>query len=304
MASGGAAEPQPPVGGAPTGRVTDRGKRGERLSTAPALHRPAVPAAYAGAMRLILWDIDGTLVQAGEVGRDIFTEAFQAVVGRAPDQVAARMLAMAGRTDPEIALEFLTAHEVAEGERHLPAFSEALVTALAGKAAMIRERGRALPGARDVLEALDRTDGVVQSLLTGNVQPNALLKLASFQLDGYLDFEVGGFGSDHHHRPSLVQVARDKAERKYGTAFAGPATVLVGDTPLDVAAGKVGGARVVAVATGPYRVEELRATEADAVLEDLGDTGAALRAILGEGRGAPPGTPARWCRGPSAPSSP
>src|SRR4029450_6241690 len=189
---------------------------------------------------------------AGEVGRDIFTEAFQAVLGRAPDQVAARMLAMAGRTDPEIALEFLAAHEVAEGERHLPAFSEALVTALAAKAAVIRERGRALPGAGGVLDALGRTDGVVQSLLTGNVQPNALLKLASFELDAYLDFEVGGFGSDNRHRPSLVEVARAKAEGKYGTAFAGPATVLVGDTPLDVDAGRAGGARGVAGGTRPH----------------------------------------------------
>jgi len=236
-------------------------------------------------VRLVLWDIDGTLVQAGEVGRDIFTEAFQAVLGRDPDRITARALAMAGRTDPEIALEFLAAHEIAEGERHLPAFSEALVTALAAKEALIRERGRALPGARETLAALDRVDGVVQSLLTGNVQPNALLKLASFQLDGYLDFEVGGFGSDHRHRPSLVQVARDKAERKYGTAFAGTATVLVGDTPLDVAAGRAGGARVVAVATGPYRAEELAATQADAVLEDLRDTEAALAAILGDGVG-------------------
>jgi phosphoglycolate phosphatase-like HAD superfamily hydrolase len=239
------------------------------------------PARAARMRRLVLWDIDGTLVQAGEVGRDIFAEAFQAVLGRAPDQVTARALAMAGRTDPEIALEFLAAHEVAEGERHLPAFSEALVSALAAKAALIRERGRALPGAREVLAALGRADGVVQSLLTGNVQPNALLKLASFDLDGYLDFEVGGFGSDHHHRPSLVQVARDKAGRKYGTAFEGTATVLVGDTPLDVTAGRAGGARVVAVATGPYRVDELRTTEADAVLPDLRDTRAALAAILG-----------------------
>ena len=233
-------------------------------------------------MRLVLWDIDGTLVQAGEVGRDIFAEAFQAVLGRAPDQVAARMLSMAGRTDPEIALELLAAHEIAEGERHLPAFSEALVTALAAKAVAIRERGRALPGARDVLAALGRDDGVVQSLLTGNVQPNALLKLASFGLDGYLDFEVGGFGSDHRHRPSLVEVARDKAERKYGTAFDATATVLVGDTPLDVAAGRAGGARVVAVATGPYGLDELEETAADAVLPDLRDTDAAVAAILGE----------------------
>ena len=233
--------------------------------------------------RLVLWDIDGTLVQAGDVGRDIFTEAFQAVLGRAPDQVAARMLAMAGRTDPEIALEFLAAHEIAEadGERHLPAFSEALATALAAKAALIRERGRALPGARETLAALGRSDGVVQSLLTGNVQPNALLKLASFELDGYLDLDVGGFGSDNRHRPSLVEVARAKAEGKYGTAFAGPATVLVGDTPLDVDAGRAGGARVVAVATGPYGVAELEATGADAVLPDLRDTDRALAAILG-----------------------
>ena len=233
-------------------------------------------------MRLVLWDIDGTLVQAGEVGRDIFAEAFQAVLGRAPDQVAARLLSMAGRTDPEIALELLAAHEIAEGERHLPAFSEALVTALAAKAVAIREQGRALPGARDVLAALGRDDGVVQSLLTGNVQPNALLKLASFGLDGYLDFEVGGFGSDHRHRPSLVEVARDKAERKYGTAFDATATVLVGDTPLDVAAGRAGGARVVAVATGPYGLDELEETAADAVLPDLRDTDAAVAAILGE----------------------
>jgi phosphoglycolate phosphatase-like HAD superfamily hydrolase len=231
--------------------------------------------------RLVLWDIDGTLVQAGEVGRDIFTEAFQAVLGRAPDQVTAKALVMAGRTDPEIALEFLAAHEIAEGASHLSAFSEALVTALAAKAAVIRERGRALPGAREALVALGRTEGVVQSLLTGNLEPNALLKLASFELDGHLDFEVGGFGSDHHHRPSLVEVARAKAERKYGTSFPGTATVLVGDTPLDVVAGRAGGARVVAVATGPYRAGELRSTEADAVLENLRDTGAALAAILG-----------------------
>src|SRR3712207_2481264 len=183
---------------------------------------------------------------------------------------------MAGRTDPEIALEFLAAHQIAEGERHLPAFTEALVTALAAKAAVIRERGRALPGAGEVLAALGRTEGVVQSLLTGNVQPNALLKLASFELEGYLDFEVGGFGSDHRHRPSLVEVARAKAERKYGTGFPGTATVLVGDTPLDVAAGRAGGARVVAVASGPFRAHELRQTEADAVLEDLRETDGVL----------------------------
>jgi phosphoglycolate phosphatase len=232
--------------------------------------------------RLVLWDIDGTLVAAGQVGRDIFDDAFRAVVGRAPEAVAARVIAMAGRTDHEIALEFLAAHQVAEGERHLPAFTEALVAALAARSAVIRDRGRALPGAEAALAAVGRADGVTQSVLTGNVQPNALLKLAAFGLDGYLDLAVGGYGSDDRRRPLLVGVARAKAARKHGVAFDGPATVLVGDTPLDVAAGQASGARVVAVATGPYRVDELEAAGADVVLPDLRDTGAVVAAVLGE----------------------
>jgi phosphoglycolate phosphatase len=229
----------------------------------------------------VLWDVDGTLVQAGQVGRDIFTDAFSAVFGRAPDAVATRALAMAGRTDHEIALEFLATHRIAGAETHLPAFTEALVAALAAKQAVIRERGRALPGAEAALVALGAVPGVVQSLLTGNVEANALVKLAAFRLDSHLDFDVGGFGSDHRHRPSLVGVARRKAARKYGAAFDGAATVLVGDTPLDVAAARDGGARAVAVATGPYGVDELKATGADVVLADLRDTDRALAAILG-----------------------
>ena len=187
----------------------------------------------------MLWDVDGTLVQAGQVGRDIFTEAYLAVFGHAPDEATAAALVMAGRTDLEIALDFLDSHRIAGAEAHLPAFGEALVTALAAKEAVIRERGlgagqgaaaldrergRALPGAEAALAALGRRPDVVQSLLTGNVEANALVKLAAFRLDGYLDFEVGGFGSDHRHRPSLVGVARRKAEQKYGLAFDGVTT--------------------------------------------------------------------------------
>jgi phosphoglycolate phosphatase-like HAD superfamily hydrolase len=229
----------------------------------------------------VLWDVDGTLVQAGQVGRDIFTEAYLTVFGYAPDEATAAALVMAGRTDLEIALDFLDSHRIAGAEDHLAAFSEALVTALAAKEAVIRERGRALPGAEAALAALGRRPDVVQSLLTGNVEANAVVKLAAFRLDGYLDFEVGGFGSDHRHRPSLVGVARRKAERKYGMAFDGAATVLVGDTPLDVAAGRDGGARVVAVATGPFGVGELEAAGADAVLPDLRDTDRVVAAVLG-----------------------
>jgi phosphoglycolate phosphatase-like HAD superfamily hydrolase len=228
--------------------------------------------------RLVLWDVDGTLVAVGEVGRIIFAEAFRAVVGRPPNELDRTV--MAGRTDHEIALEILERHGVQHGERHLPAFAEALAVAMEAKTAQVREHGRALPGARAALAAVARRPDVVQSLLTGNIEPNAAVKLASFELDGFLDFEVGGFGSDDRHRPNLVEVARRKARAKYGAGFDGRATVVIGDTPLDVAAALAGGARPVAVATGPYTVDELRATGAEAVLPDLRDTQAVVHVLL------------------------
>ncbi|HEY2956983.1 MAG TPA: HAD family hydrolase [Actinomycetota bacterium] len=229
--------------------------------------------------RLVLWDIDGTLVDTGRIGRDAFGEAFEAVAGRAPDQAAQDTVEMAGRTDHEIALEFLALHRI-DGQAHLPAFSEALAAALAAKEGEIRRHGQALPGAEAALAALRDEPGVVQSLLTGNIEPNAAVKLAAFGLDVYLDFAVGGYGSDDPHRPKLVAVARRKAKAKYGVAFGPASTVLVGDTPLDVAAGRQGGARVVAVATGQFDPGELRAAGADAVLPDLRDTAAVLDAVL------------------------
>jgi phosphoglycolate phosphatase len=245
-----------------------------------------------GPQRLVLWDIDGTLVAAGQAGRDVFAEAFRVVVGRPPEAAAARAVAMAGRTDGEIALELLAAHRIADGESHLPAFADALAEALAAAAATLRERGRALPGAAAALEAIARRPGVVQSVLTGNIEANAALKLATFGLDAHLDLAVGGFGSDDRHRPNLVRVARGKAGRKYGAAFDGVATVLVGDTPLDVAAARASGARAVVVATGSYGADELRGSGPDALLEDLRDTDAVVRAVLSPARGRrDPGRP-------------
>jgi phosphoglycolate phosphatase-like HAD superfamily hydrolase len=229
--------------------------------------------------RLVLWDIDGTLVNTGQLGRDAFSEAFEAVAGRAPDRATETMVEMAGRTDHAIALEFLALHHL-DGHAHLPAFSEALAAALAAKEGEIRQRGRALPGAEAALAALAGSPGVVQSLLTGNIEPNAAVKLAAFGLDVYLDFAVGGYGSDDPHRPNLVAVARRKAKEKYGVEFGPDTTVLVGDTPLDVAAGREGGARVVAVATGPFGPDDLRTAGADVVLPDLEDTTAVVDAVL------------------------
>jgi phosphoglycolate phosphatase-like HAD superfamily hydrolase len=219
--------------------------------------------------RLVLWDIDGTLVNTAGLGRDAFADAFERVFGIVPELVT-----MAGRTDHEIALSILELNGIEQGERHLPEFTDALAVALAAKESEIRARGHAMPGAAEVLAELERR-GVVQSLLTGNIEPNAALKLAAFGLGAELDFEIGAYGSDHRVRPELVGIALRKARAKHGADFD---PVLVGDTPLDIAAARGGGAAVVAVATGPHSVQELAG--ADAVLPDLRDTAAAVEAIL------------------------
>src|SRR5574341_467973 len=166
--------------------------------------------------RLVLWDLDGTLVQFGEVGREMFREAIAAVVGQPPDEAALAAIPFAGRTDLEIALELLATSGVPDGERHLPALVEALAVALAARTATLPVTGRVLPGARAALAGLHGLPGTVQSVLTGNVAANAAVKLAAFGLERYVDLEVGGYGSDHRDRPELVGVARARAGAKYG----------------------------------------------------------------------------------------
>src|SRR6266536_5278616 len=156
--------------------------------------------------RLVLWDVDGTLVLFGGLGRQAFADAFVTIAGRPASGVALAVIETAGRTDPEIALEFLAMHGIADGEARLDAFNAALVEALAAKATLLREHGRALPGVEQALAAVQRRPGVVQSLLTGNLEANAVLKLGTFGLDRYIDFEVGAYGSDHRDRPRLVEV--------------------------------------------------------------------------------------------------
>ncbi len=218
-------------------------------------------------MQLVLWDIDGTLVYSAGHGRFAFEEAFEAVVGRAPEPVE-----YAGRTDHQIALAMLGGDA-----DHLARVLEELAGTLEARKEAMRSDGYAYPGVPEALEALHARDDVVQSLLTGNIQSNAAVKLSAFGLERWLDFDVGAYGSDpHEERSDLVAVARERAAAKYGEPTG---AVLVGDTPLDVRAAKEAGARAVAVATGFADPEGLRASEPDAYLDDLSDTGAAVAAI-------------------------
>jgi phosphoglycolate phosphatase len=226
--------------------------------------------------RLVLWDVDGTLVDSAQIGRDAFVEAFERIVGRPPDA----LVPFAGRTDLEIAADFLQASGVGNGDELVDRFEEELVATMASRLDELRERGRALPGARDALERLAAEPGIVQSLLTGNVERNAMLKLAPFGLGRWIEFGCGAYGSDHRVRGELVAIARARTERAHGVEVPPDAVVLVGDTPLDVAAAHAGGARAVAVATGPYDEAALAESGADAVLADLSDTAAVVEAVL------------------------
>jgi phosphoglycolate phosphatase-like HAD superfamily hydrolase len=230
-----------------------------------------------GVRRFVLWDIDGTLVDSARLGRESFRDAFHTMFGRLP----APLGSLNGRTDHEIALNMLAENGVPDPERCLDAFSGELAAALAGKADLIRERGGAYPGAKDVLERLAREPGVIQSLLTGNLEANAFVKLNAFGLVKYVDLEIGAYGSDHRLRSELVAVARRKARAKYGVEFAPAATVVIGDTPLDVAAARAAGAVAVGVASGPFGEKELSEAGADVVLPDLLDAESVSRAVLG-----------------------
>lgn len=229
--------------------------------------------------RLILWDIDHTLIATRGVGREIFGDAFEQATRRPME----RMAEVSGRTEPDIFQATLALHGTEPSDRLFARFAQALATGYAARVDVLRQRGHALPGAAAALEALHAIPGVIQSVLTGNLKPVAITKLAAFGLDAHLDFEVGAYGSDDPVRSNLVDIARQRAAKKYQVALDETTTVLIGDTPSDVATARQGGAAVIAVASGRSDTAALRAAGAEIVLEDLTNTAALVKAATGDG---------------------
>lgn len=224
---------------------------------------------------LALWDVDHTLVDVGPAGREAYRATFQRIVGRP----LSTMASFAGRTERAIIADTLAGNGVTVSEPMLRRFSEVLADEFASRPDLVA-RGRALPGAHDALRRLAGRLDVVQSVLTGNLRPVAVGKLTPFGLADYLDFSIGAYGSDHADRAELVKLARRRAAARDGARFDAADTVLIGDTPNDVAAGQLGGARVVAVATGFSDRAALTSAGADVVFDDLTDTDAVMRAIV------------------------
>ncbi len=227
--------------------------------------------------RLVLWDIDGTLMRGnGTVGR-LFLQALREVYAL-PDEI--QRIDYGGKTDGQIVLETLALHEIetAAALEELPRFNQRYGELLDAVAHELHAHLRLLPGVVPALERL-REQGAIQTLLTGNLAPVAKLKLRALDLEQFFDLGIGAYGSDDHDRTKLVPIARRKAAARYADIAGQP--VVIGDTPRDIACGKAGAARTIAVATGTFGVEQLAAHAPDLVLADLGDTDAVVRAVLG-----------------------
>lgn len=215
-------------------------------------------------MRLILFDIDGTLLECGPQVRPILAEILTKVFGTAGE---VETYDFAGRTDPGIVLDLLTEAGMPQEEilARLPEAKRMYVERL--ERTLDRDRMRLLPGVLEVLEDLARREDIALGLLTGNWEPGARTKLSRFDLNRFFDF--GAFGCDGVNRSDLPPVALDRAERRLGRRFLPEETLIVGDTLHDVACAKAHGIPVLAVATGRTSAETLRDGGADRVVPDL-----------------------------------
>lgn len=225
--------------------------------------------------RLVLWNIDLTLVDVAIVTRDAYAEAFRVVTGRPLVKLAPAL----GRPDSEIVFETLAVNGVVAEDDHLPRFLSALAVAFADRRRRLAKDGRAMPGAKDALKAVARLDGVVQSVLTGTIRGNAVLKLKAFKLDPYVDFDLGGYGEEVYPKATLLQVAQGRARERLGTPFTAANTVVIGDSTRDVRAARIGGAAMIAVASGRSTAAELHEAGADIVLPDLSDAAEVVAAV-------------------------
>lgn len=222
-------------------------------------------------MPFVLWDIDGTLVRAGDIGARVFDLAIERTFGAPPP--AGTRIHMSGKTDPQIVLEYLELADLRgpDAQAHLPAVLAHLEKELAAAQHLVRRHGVVLPGVATILPRLFDDDRFHQTVLTGNIAPNALVKLAAFGLERWLDLDVGAFGSDDADRRRLVPLALERLASVRGARVSPEETWVVGDSVNDLRCARAGGVRCLLVATGRTSYDELAALDPDALRADLGD---------------------------------
>jgi phosphoglycolate phosphatase-like HAD superfamily hydrolase len=220
-----------------------------------------------------------------KVSREAYAEAFRRVTGIP----LVALPQTAGRTDSEIFFEALALNEEGTGQPpgHADSGSQELLARYFGELAdafsrrrdLLRAQGRPLAGAGEAVSAVAGLPGIIQSVLTGTIEPNAVAKLAAFGLDRFFDLEIGGYGSDVYPMGAQLLRSRGRASEKYRANVGAEATVYIGDSVRDVEAARIGGARSVAVATGRSTAAELREAGADVMLTGLADPGAVVTAV-------------------------
>jgi phosphoglycolate phosphatase-like HAD superfamily hydrolase len=217
------------------------------------------------AKRLLLFDIDGTLVNTGGAG----VESLKTTVrNRFHTEDDLRDIEIAGKTDRAIIRDILHKYRVDPTEENIILFAGEYIDGL--PRSLSRARGRVLPGIRHLLQRLKPQPHIVLALLTGNLQHGAQLKLQHYGLWDF--FEFGAFADDHHDRNELGAFARKRAQLKHGHDFDAADIDVIGDTNHDIACGKAFGARTIAVATGSWSRERLQACMPDFLFDDLSDT--------------------------------
>lgn len=224
--------------------------------------------------KLLLFDIDGTMLLTGRAGEHALRSALRERFGVVDDLSS---ISFAGSTDGAIARQMFMAHGIPATPENVADLFDGYVHHLALE--LPRREGRVLPGIVGLLEALHGREDCVLGLLTGNIAKGAELKLSHYGVWDF--FEFGAFADDHVDRNRLGPVAHARAVEKHGVTFEGHDVFVLGDTPKDIDCARAAGFVAVAIATGAYGVAELEAHRPDFLFEDLADTQAVLQALLG-----------------------
>jgi phosphoglycolate phosphatase-like HAD superfamily hydrolase len=222
--------------------------------------------------RLLLFDIDGTLIQSGRAG--VFALQ-RALAERFAVQDDLGDIEIAGMTDSGIVANILSKHQIPPTRESVAAFLDSYVHFLSLE--LPQRVGRVLPGVLELLEKLKARSHVVLALLTGNVSRGAKLKLEHYGVWHF--FEFGAFADDHHDRNELGPFARARAREKHGHEFAATQIDVIGDTPRDIACGKAIDARTIAIATGICSRDALAAHHPDFLFDDLADVDEVIRLL-------------------------
>lgn len=214
-------------------------------------------------IRLILFDIDGTLIRTGGAGLKAFEQAF-ATEFNLRDGV--ERLSFAGRTDVSIVREFFRFHSVAATPENFERFFDSYLFWL--DYFMDKLGGSTLPGVELLIRELQNLPAApLHGLLTGNVQLGAEIKLRYYRL--WENFKFGAFGNEHEDRNQLALIARQRGARRLERDLAGEEILVIGDTPLDIACAKAIDAKILAVASGGHSLEQLQSHQPTWAVENL-----------------------------------